>query len=196
MKTTLFLNRLKALREKLLIQLVEWTKPIYGRVFQKSKIPWKMNFKKLKKFLPQTLGHDLANFLEKEGLDLMPKFESHDVYHVLLKYKTTVVDEARMQFFLMGNRKYSLYIIGTNIVAMIFLPEHLKTFFKEFKKGRKALPIAQWNFEHLLNEPTQSLRKLILPPAPKGELFSFALRQEKKFNKRRKDTEKDFPFIL
>lgn len=161
MKTTLFLNRFNTLREKLLIQLVEWTKPIYGRVFQKSKIPWKVGLKKLKQFPPQTLGHDLAHFLEKEGLELMPKFESHDVYHVLLKYKTTVVDEARMQFFLMGNRKYSLYIIGTNIVAIFFLPEHIKAFFKEFKKGRTALPVAQWNFEYLLNEPTKSLRKLI-----------------------------------
>ena len=173
MKTTLFLNRFCTLREKLLIKLVAWTKPIYGRVFQKSKIPWKVNFKKLKQFPPQTLGHDLAIFLEKEGLDLMPKFESHDVYHVLLKYKTTVVDEARMQFFLMGNRKYSLYIIGTNVIAIFFLPEHIKAFIKEFHKGRKALPIAQWNFEYLLNEPTKSLRKLIFRRPTKNMPLAF-----------------------
>ncbi|MFK7772313.1 MAG: Coq4 family protein [Saprospiraceae bacterium] len=155
MKTTL------TFREKLLINLVEWTKPWYGQFFQKSKTPWKIGLEKLKTFPPKTLGGDLAHFLENEGLSLMPKFESHDVYHVLLKYKTTVVDEARMQFFLMGNRKYSLYIIGTNLIALIFYPEQIRSFIKEFQKGRKAISIAKWNFEFLLNEPTRSLRKMI-----------------------------------
>lgn len=149
------------IREKLLINLVEWTKPWLGRFFQKSKIPWKIGLKKLKTFPPGTLGGDLAHFLEKEGLSLMPKFESHDVYHVLLKYKTTVVDEARMQFFLMGNRKYTLYIIGTNVIALIFYPEKIQTFIKEFQKGRKAISIGKWDFEFLLNESTRSLRKMI-----------------------------------
>ena len=120
METKTFLSLFFALRDKVMVNLVEWTKPIYSRFFQRSKIPWKINLKKLKQFPPHTLGNDLASFLKNEGLDLMPKFESHDVYHVLFKYKTTVIDEARMQFFLMGNRKYSLYIIGTNLIAMIY----------------------------------------------------------------------------
>ena len=162
MKTIgLFLNRLISLREKLMIQLVEWTKPVYGRFFQKSKIPWNLCKARLKKFPPKTLGKALGDFLEKENLDLMPKFESHDVYHVLLGYKTTVVDEARMQFFLMGNKKYSLYIIGTNIIALIFLPEHLKTFLNEFKRGRNAMAISKWKFQHLLYEPVEVLQKMI-----------------------------------
>ncbi len=148
-------------REKLLLNLVEWTKPLYARFFQKSKMPWKVNLEKLKTFPPETLGGDLAHFLEKEGFSLMPKFESHDVYHVLLNYKTTVVEEARMQFFLLGNRKYSLYIIGTNLISLIFYPEQVQSFIKEFQKGRKAISIAKWDFEFLLNEPTKSLRKMI-----------------------------------
>ena len=167
MKTTL------TFREKLLINLVEWTKPIYGRFFQKSKMPWKIGLEKLKTFPPKTLGGDLAHFLEKEGLSLMPKFESHDVYHVLLKYKTTVVDEARMQFFLMGNRKYSLYIIGTNLIALIFYPEKIRSFILEFQKGRKAISIAKWNFEFLLHEPTKSLRKMIFRRPNKNMPLTF-----------------------
>lgn len=161
MKTTL------SLREKLLLSLVEKTKPWYGRLFQKSKLPWKVSLEKLKKFPKETLGNDLAQFLEKENLSLMPKFESHDVYHVLFKYKTTVIDEARMQFFLMGNRKYSLYVIGSNLLAPFFFPEEIKSFFQEFKKGRKALSIAKWDFEFLLHEPTQSLRKMIFQQTDK-----------------------------
>lgn len=161
MKTTKFLNRLFSLREKLLLNLVEWTKPIYAVLFQKSKTPWQVNLENLKKLPPKTLGGDLAVFLEKEGFTLMPKFESHDVYHVLLKYKTTVVDEARMQFFLMGNRKFSPYVLGSNFLALFLFPEKIRVFLQEFKKGQKALSIAKWNFEHLLQEPTASLRNLI-----------------------------------
>lgn len=159
------MKTVSTLREKLLINLVEWSKPYYARFFQKSKMPWKVDFDKLKTFPPRTLGGDLADFLEKEGFALMPKFETHDVYHVLLKYKTTVVDEARMQFFLLGNRKYSLYIIGANLLALIFYPEQIHAFIKEFKKGRKSISIAKWEFEHLLNEPTKALRKLIFRQA-------------------------------
>lgn len=161
MKTTL------SLREKLLLGLVEKTKPWYGQFFQKSKTPWKVSLEKLKKFPKATLGNDLAQFLEKENLSLMPKFESHDVYHVLFKYKTTVIDEARMQFFLMGNRKYSFYVIGSNLLAPFFFPEEIRSFFQEFKKGRKALSIAKWDFEFLLNEPTKSLRKMIFQQTDK-----------------------------
>ena len=161
MKAVQFLTRLFAFREKLLTNLVEWTKPWYNRIFQKNKIPWKMNLEKLKQFPKNTLGRDLADFLEKEGFELMPKHESHDVCHVLLKYKTTVVEEARLQFFLMGNRKYTPYIIGTNVMAVIFYPEHIRSFIREFRKGKKAVSIAKWNFEHLLHEPTKRLQNII-----------------------------------
>ena len=96
------------------------------------------------------------------------------LYNVLLKYKTTVVEEARMQFFLMGNRKYSLYIIGTNMMAILFYPEHIRSFFREYQRGKKAIPIGKWKFEHLLNEPTERLQNIIhrqYNPAPPESLF-------------------------
>ena len=157
----LFLNRLNFLRGKLLVQMVEIAKPIYGRFFQKSKIPWKQCKASLKKFPPKTLGNALGDFLEKENFELMPKFENHDVYHVLLNYKTTVVDEARMQFFLTGNGKYSLFLIGANLLSFIFLPEYSAEFIREFKKGKQAVSIAKWKFQHLLNEPLEVLQKII-----------------------------------
>ena len=162
MKTLrLFLNRLNSLRGKLLVQMVEYAKPIYARFFQKSKIPWNHCKASLKQFPPKTLGNALGDFLEKENFELMPKFESHDVYHVLLDYKTTVVDEARMQFFLMGNGKYSLFLIGANMLSFILLPEYARAFIKEFKKGKQAISIAKWKFQYLLNEPVEVLQKMI-----------------------------------
>lgn len=38
--------------------------------------------------LPEgTLGKDIAKCLEKNGLRLVPKYESHDLKHVLLDFK-------------------------------------------------------------------------------------------------------------
>ena len=148
-------------RDKLFIWLVDCSKPIYGKLFQRSNEVWPYDLANLKKLPKGTLGNDLACWLEKEGLELMPKFESHDVYHVLLKYKTTVVDEARMQFFLWGNGKRSLYIIGTIIMAILFIPEHISSFRKEYHFGKKCTKIFRWNFLFLLKEPTTLLRDQI-----------------------------------
>ena len=161
MRAKKLIPRLLLIRERLLLGLVEKTKPLYGRFFKKSKTPWSQSLASLKKFPPKSLGKALADFLEKEKFDLMLKFESDDVYHVLFNYNTTVVDKARMQFFLVGNKKYTLYIMGTCALSLILLPEHFSTFLKEFRKGQRAISIANWDFQHLLYEPLDVLRKMI-----------------------------------
>ena len=53
--------------------------------------------KKLQELPNGTLGKDIANCLDKNGLRLVPNYESHDLKHVLLDFKMTPVDEIRMQ---------------------------------------------------------------------------------------------------
>ncbi len=154
-------NKIRAYREQYLVQMVEWTKPYYTRWFKSNTEAWCHNRYSLKKFPPKTLGRALGDFLIKEDLELLPKLEDHDVLHVLFKYKTTVVDEARMQFFLLGNRKRSLYALCTAIISIIVVPEHIQDFIREFQVGRKCRSIAKWDFRYLLNEPIDSLRDLI-----------------------------------
>src|SRR5688572_24526813 len=87
--------------------------------------------------LPEgTLGNDIAKCLEKNGLRLVPNYESHDLKHVLLDFKMTPVDEIRMQAFMLGNGNYTLPSFAIFIFGVLFLPDLWTTFFKDFKNGR------------------------------------------------------------
>ena len=154
-------EQLISLRDRFLIGMVEWTKPHYAKWFKSQQRAWRQTVESMKKMPRKSLGHDLALFLEREGLTLMPKLEEHDVMHILLQYETTVKDEARMQFFLLGNGKRSLYALFTAMASFVLIPEYIGEFRRAFREGRHCRCIASWNFEHLLMEPTSLLRKLI-----------------------------------
>ncbi|MEL6866142.1 MAG: hypothetical protein AAFP19_17065 [Bacteroidota bacterium] len=152
------MNWIFHLREQVLILLVERTKPIYTQLFKRQQVAWKISRQQLRSYPPDSLGYELGDFLYQQDIDLIPKLEDHDVMHVLFKYQTTVVDEARMQFFLLGNGKRSLYALCTALIALVLIPEHYSTYWQEFQKGRHCLNISKWDFQHLLSEPLELLR--------------------------------------
>jgi len=129
--------------------------------FKKKQEAWNQTTDSLKKFPQGSLGNSLGIFLEKNNFQLLPKLEDHDVLHVLLDYKTTITGEIKMQFFLLGNRKRSLYALFTAIIGMLLVPEKISVFLKEFSNGRRYAPISKWSFEHLLSEPLDLLRKQV-----------------------------------
>lgn len=148
-------------REKLAIHLVEFTKPYYVRWFKKNQTAWRHSTSSLRRFPEGSLGKSLGDFLAKNNFQLIPKLEDHDVLHVLLDYKTTITGEIKMQFFLLGNRKRSLYALFTAIVGTVLVPERIKDFLKEFSKGRRFAPVSKWSFEYLLAEPLELLQKQV-----------------------------------
>ena len=164
---------IKKLRENLLIILVEYTKPFYVKYFKKDQNAWQQNIHTLNRFPLKTLGNSLGRFLEREKFQLMPKLEDHDVLHVLLNYKTTIEGEVKMQFFLLGNRKRSWYAFFTAIIGVCLVPERIKPFFYEFRKGRRCINISNWDFEHLLCEPISLLQKQIFGEPLKNQKFIF-----------------------
>ena len=149
------------LRSCLLTSLVEKTKLVYIRLFNKKRKNWQISINELEKYPPQTLGKDLAIFLIKENFDLMPGLESHDVYHLILNYSTKVEDEAKMQFFLIGNGKKSLYAFGTSFLAFLTMPDQWLAFWKAYQQGQKAFKVHLWDFRFLLKEKTEDLRALV-----------------------------------
>ncbi len=155
------ISRLIIFRDRFLIGMVEWTKPFYARWFKRKQATWQQTRKSLKNFPLRSLGNDLGQFLENEELELMPKLEDHDVLHVLLGYDTNVIDEARMQFFLLGNGKRSLYALLAAMVATVLVPEGIRQFREAYRQGRACRKISQWQFEYLLAEPRIVLRQLI-----------------------------------
>jgi ubiquinone biosynthesis protein Coq4 len=147
-------------REKLLLWLLGNVIPIHAKIYYKRP-SWNLSANELKQYPENTLGNKLGNFLIQEKLEPVPKVERHDAYHILLDFDTTLKDEAAMQFFLIGNGKISPFTLGTAFFTSFFMPERLKFFYQEFKRGSKAKSIAKWNFKALLNENFEDLKAYI-----------------------------------
>ena len=95
----------------------------------------------------------------------MPKYESHDLKHVLLNYKMTVEDEIRMQAFMVGNGNYSIPSFAILIFGTMLLPELCPTFYSDFQKGKKAIGISEWTIEKYATRNLTELRTQLLKPA-------------------------------
>lgn len=112
--------------------------------------------------LPEgTLGRDIADCLERNGLRLVPNYESHDLKHVLLDFKMTPVDEIRMQAFMLGNGNYSIASFAIFIFGALLLPDLWSTFYNDYKNGTNAKPIKTWTIEEYAHCQTSTLRQIV-----------------------------------
>ena len=106
-----------------------------------------------------TLGKEIAKCLKENNLNLVPNYESHDLKHSLLNFKMTPLDEIRMQAFMIGNGNWSIPSLAIFIYGAILLPSKWKTFEKDFKEGRKAIPIKNWSIEEFADKQIDELRE-------------------------------------
>ncbi len=158
-KSNIFRNNLKKnimentfvkKRTRILQWLVNFTAPIYMSLTKKHKKAWKYKINDLRNFPSGSLGKEMANFLDQHRIDLIPKAERHDVFHILTGYHITPEEETMMQFWLLGNRKFTPYTIGTCIIGFILIPEHWSSFIQAIKKGMQSPCISNWDFESML----------------------------------------------
>lgn len=113
-----------------------------------------------------TLGREIANCLDEHNLTLVPKYESHDLKHVLLGFKMTPEDEIRMQAFMIGNGNYSIPAFAIFFFGAILLPDVWSKFYADFKKGRKTIAISSWTIEEYGSKNLSSLQTELLTPKP------------------------------
>jgi ubiquinone biosynthesis protein Coq4 len=147
-------------REKTLSKMVGFLNPIYKAVMPKNRA-WKLTKEQLRVFPQGSLGKDLSNFMDKNDFDMLPFLETHDVYHVLLGYQPTIVEESQLYFFLLGNGKYSIEVINTVLVSLFLLPDYWDDLFQHYRKGRACKKMAHWDFRYLMHENTEILRGII-----------------------------------
>jgi len=117
--------------------------------------------RQLKELPEGTLGKDIANCLEKNNLRLVPKYENHDLKHVLLDFKMTPVDEIRLQAFMLGNGNHSIPSFAIFIFGALLLPDLWKTFYKDYKNGKNSKLIKTWTIEEFAHCQTSTLRQII-----------------------------------
>ena len=115
----------------------------------------------LHQFPDGSLGKDIAISLKENNLRLVPRYESHDLKHILLDYKMNPVDEIRMQAFMIGNGNYSISVFAIFFFGAIILPDVWTEFYFDFKLGRNSLPIKSWKIEEYAGFQTSYLRKKI-----------------------------------
>src|SRR5882757_2117007 len=156
-KLHIFLLRL---RSRLLVFLTHNMALPVLRIIRKAK-PFPYTADELKQFPAGSLGKDLVIFLQNKNLQLLPYYARHDIKHILLKYDTTDDGEVCLQCFMLGNGHLSFPVVATVIYGFVTMPEHWSKFRQAFKRGKKAIPIANWNWFGILEQPTLSLIKKI-----------------------------------
>ena len=137
-------------RAMLMHKLVKYSQPIYRHWSRKQQIPWNISNQQLLDYPINSLGRALGRFLQSHNFTLIAQFESHDVFHVLLGYEPTVLDEARMQYCLLGSGRRSLYTIGTCVLAGFIYPDYLVDFRKNYQRGCGLEDFSYWDFEAML----------------------------------------------
>jgi ubiquinone biosynthesis protein Coq4 len=108
-----------------------------------------------------TLGNDLLIFLKQRKLPLLTHYVRHDLKHVLLGYDTTEEGEACLQSFMLGNGRISFPVLATVTYSFITMPEYWTKMKLAFLKGRKSAPIHSWQWNEIVKEPTEELRRKI-----------------------------------
>lgn len=108
-----------------------------------------------------SLGKEIANTLAHHHVTLVPRYESHDLKHVLLGYDMTPEDEIRMQAFMIGNGNYSIPSFTIFIFGALLLPDLWSTFHKDFKKGLNTIPISDWTIEQYASQSLMGLRAIL-----------------------------------
>jgi len=125
--------------------------------------PWGLTAAQLADFPPATLGHALGHHLLANGFELMPRLESHDVWHLLTGIGTDVVSEVALQFLLLGNGKRSLYLLGVVALGGLLFPEAWARFARACRRGQALRPFHRLPVHSLLTVPMARVRQLLQP---------------------------------
>ncbi|RZS91904.1 ubiquinone biosynthesis protein COQ4 [Aquimarina brevivitae] len=141
--------------------LYELGKMPYQRLC-KHKTPWDISIAQLLQYPKTSLGFHLGSFLLQHNFESQPQLEDHDVFHVLTNIGITVKEEIAMQYYLLGNGKRSLFMIGTLFIGTFFYPVQWKFFRQAYQKGKKALPFYHLPYKKLLNINITKLQSTFL----------------------------------
>ena len=144
------------MKDKIYETLFKISENWYRKLFKKKAQAWNITIEKLEKKENGKLGKEYYKFLNTNGFSILPKLESHDIFHVITGTGTKVKDEISMQFYLFANGKRSVYQ-ALVICSSIFYIEHYNFFFQQYKKGKQALPFHHLDYKNLLDTDLKEL---------------------------------------
>ena len=122
---------------------------------------WPYTLAELKAMENETLGNNLFNFLHTRNFDYLPKYESHDAYHSLLGYGTTVTEELKLQGFMWGNKNSTVAGRVLFILGVIVFPNKYQLFKVEMKRGQNAKPLKEYSITEMIPLNINNIRKTL-----------------------------------
>lgn len=137
MKRTYFLFNIRIQIFKSIVGAAPW---LAANLLRPRK--WIYNMEDYKNMSEGSLGRAIYEVLIANNLTFIPNGERHDIGHVLLGYEMTVLDEWRMQMFLLGNGKRKFFTIALATAGTLLLPELWFLGKQAFQKGKKRFSIA------------------------------------------------------
>ena len=149
---------LKRARRFILLTLIHNVGLPFLTRFRKPK-PWYFSHQEMRELPEHSFGKELDDLLDKQGYKLLRNYEYHDAKHVLLGYGMHEEGEVCMQFFFLGNRRYSFPVLSTVLAGIVLMPDKYKMFYKEFKKGRSIPEINKWDIAALVAQPITEVRE-------------------------------------
>jgi len=150
----------QSFRERLSWKIAYSLKPLYF-FLRRNRKAWSVTVADMQQMPTGSLGYDVAAFLMRHNLEIMPQAEWHDVYHVLFGYETNIRDEACIQFVPLGNGRCSVPYLACTLVSAVFYPEFWPDFYAAFQRGRAANKFHDWDFEPMLQLQTSAVRTMI-----------------------------------
>ncbi|MFL5763074.1 MAG: hypothetical protein ACJ77K_03970 [Bacteroidia bacterium] len=156
------IKKIKHLRSRILEFLThEIALPLIGKFRSKPKFIHSIDT--LMKLEDGTLGKDLALYLLKMNFHLLPNYEQHDCKHIILGYEMDEAGEARMQFYFLGNRHFSVPVLSTCFICFFLMPEYWKQFYKDYQLGKRGRAFEKINYNELVYLKTSELRNYYKP---------------------------------
>ena len=146
-------------RKKLITQLFHWTMVLYCTF--KKKAAWGITTAQLLQMPSHSLGYHLGHLLDKNGIELLPKVERHDAYHLVTGYGTSVEDEIALQYCCFGNGKRTPYLFGVLLLGTFLLPDFISNYIKAYQLGRDANSFHHLDYKKLLSVNYEKFRNTI-----------------------------------
>jgi len=102
-------------------------------------------------------GHDLYKMLNENQLKPIPKFEEHDLKHLILGYGMSSIDEIKMQAYLFGNGNHSIFCL-LFLASGVLFPKEWSSFYADYKKGKTAPSVLHLDIDACMHEKTDALQ--------------------------------------
>jgi len=164
MSYTLTSGKASSIRSFLLGKVALPSVLLYRDIFKQHKTAWGENKETLKRHPKDSIGRELSHFLYQNEIDLEPRMENHDYFHVVLGYGTTLPEEAALHFFLIGNGKQSHYPFIAAFVGFLFFPEYYDLYIDAYHRGRCTRPFVNWSSWKFLSSDLEQFRGEIALP--------------------------------